>query len=107
MYIFINRLQWFYFFEDPSPEDTAGDVIVLKGKVNPFWFTYEISMSQVIYYWILYVNSTGIKSFKELVLDNNKDVLVEFYAPWYKLGLILTRNCHNLTRIFTAGINSV
>jgi hypothetical protein len=22
---------------------------------------------------------------------------------WYKLGLILTRNCHNLTRIFTLG----
>jgi thiol-disulfide isomerase/thioredoxin len=22
------------------------------------------------------------KNFKELVLDNDKDVLVEFYAPW-------------------------
>ena len=25
----------------------------------------------------------------------------------YKLGLMLTRNCHNLTRIFTPGINSI
>ena len=39
--------------EEVTPEDTAGDVVVLKGK-----------------------------SFAELVLDNNKDVLVEFYAPW-------------------------
>lgn len=39
--------------EKPEPADTAGDVIVLKGE-----------------------------SFKELVLDNDKDVLVEFYAPW-------------------------
>jgi protein disulfide-isomerase A1 len=39
--------------EEPSPEDTAGSVTVLKGT-----------------------------SFKELVLDNDKDVLVEFYAPW-------------------------
>ena len=39
--------------EEPSPADTAGDVVVLKGK-----------------------------SFNELVLDNEKDVLVEFYAPW-------------------------
>ena len=30
----------------------------------------------------------------------------DFY-PRYKLGLILTRNCHNLTRIFTPGINLV
>ena len=39
--------------EEPSPADTAEDVVVLKGK-----------------------------SFNELVLDNDKDVLVEFYAPW-------------------------
>jgi protein disulfide-isomerase A1 len=39
--------------EDPAPEDTAGDVVVLKGK-----------------------------SFADLVLNNEKDVLVEFYAPW-------------------------
>ncbi|CAE7767649.1 P4hb, partial [Symbiodinium microadriaticum] len=39
--------------EEPSPADTAGDVVVLKGK-----------------------------SFNELVMDNEKDVLVEFYAPW-------------------------
>ena len=39
--------------EEVAPEDTTGDVVVLKGK-----------------------------SFKELVLDNDKDVLVEFYAPW-------------------------
>jgi len=39
--------------EEPSPEDTAGSVVVLKGK-----------------------------SFNELVIDNDRDVLVEFYAPW-------------------------
>jgi len=39
--------------EEVSPEDTAGDVVVLKGK-----------------------------SFADLVLNNDKDVLVEFYAPW-------------------------
>ena len=39
--------------EEVTPEDTAGDVVVLKGK-----------------------------SFADLVLNNDKDVLVEFYAPW-------------------------
>jgi protein disulfide-isomerase A1 len=39
--------------EDVSPEDTAGDVKVLKGK-----------------------------SFNDIVMNNDKDVLVEFYAPW-------------------------
>lgn len=39
--------------EEVSPEDTAGDVVVLKGS-----------------------------SFADLVLNNEKDVLVEFYAPW-------------------------
>jgi protein disulfide-isomerase A1 len=39
--------------EEASPEDTAGDVIVVKGT-----------------------------TFKELVIDNDKDVMVEFYAPW-------------------------
>ena len=39
--------------EDLAPEDTTGDVVVLKGK-----------------------------SFNELVLENTKDVFVEFYAPW-------------------------
>jgi len=39
--------------EAVSPEDTAGDVVVAKGA-----------------------------SFADLVLNNEKDVLVEFYAPW-------------------------
>ena len=39
--------------EEPEPEDTTGPVTVLRGK-----------------------------SFNELVIDNDKDVLVEFYAPW-------------------------
>jgi protein disulfide-isomerase A1 len=39
--------------EPVLPEDTANDVIVLKGE-----------------------------SFADLVLNNDKDVLVEFYAPW-------------------------
>lgn len=39
--------------EEPAPEDTTGDVVVLRGK-----------------------------SFADLVLNNDKDVLVEFYAPW-------------------------
>lgn len=50
--------------ETPVPEDTAGDVIVLKGS-----------------------------SFNELVLDNSKDVLVEFYAPW-------CGHCKNLEPIY-------
>lgn len=39
--------------EDPSSADTAGNVVVLKGK-----------------------------SFNDLVINNSKDVFVEFYAPW-------------------------
>jgi len=39
--------------EEVTPEDTAGDVTILKGT-----------------------------SFNDLVLNNDKDVLVEFYAPW-------------------------
>jgi protein disulfide-isomerase A1 len=39
--------------EDIEEEDTTGDVVVLRGK-----------------------------SFQDLVLNNEKDVLVEFYAPW-------------------------
>jgi protein disulfide-isomerase A1 len=39
--------------EDVSPEDTAGDVVVVKGK-----------------------------SFNKIVMDNSNDVLIEFYAPW-------------------------
>jgi len=39
--------------EELLPEDTTGDVVVLKGK-----------------------------SFNDLVLNNDNDVLVEFYAPW-------------------------
>ena len=39
--------------EKPSPEDLTGNVKVLKGE-----------------------------SFADVVLNNNKDVLVEFYAPW-------------------------
>mmetsp|Transcript_24655 Transcript_24655/g.36317 ORF Transcript_24655/g.36317 Transcript_24655/m.36317 type:complete len:480 (-) Transcript_24655:154-1593(-) len=39
--------------EAVSPEDTTSDVVVLRGS-----------------------------SFNELVLENEKDVLVEFYAPW-------------------------
>jgi len=39
--------------EDAEPEDTTGDVVVLRGK-----------------------------TFADLVLNNDKDVFVEFYAPW-------------------------
>jgi len=39
--------------EEPSLEDTKGPVVVLKGK-----------------------------SFNDLVINNSKDVFVEFYAPW-------------------------
>lgn len=39
--------------EEVTEEDTAGDVVVLKGK-----------------------------SFVDLVINNDKDVFVEFYAPW-------------------------
>lgn len=50
--------------ETPDASDTAGNVVVLKGT-----------------------------SFKELVLDNTKDVLVEFYAPW-------CGHCKNLAPIY-------
>jgi protein disulfide-isomerase A1 len=50
--------------EAPAPEDTAGDVFVVKGS-----------------------------SFNEIVLDNTKDVLVEFYAPW-------CGHCKNLAPIY-------
>ncbi len=39
--------------EEPTPEDTTGDVVVLRGT-----------------------------TFNDLVINNSKDVLVEFYAPW-------------------------
>lgn len=39
--------------EEVSASDSTGDVVVVKGK-----------------------------SFNELILDNTKDVLIEFYAPW-------------------------
>lgn len=39
--------------EEPTPEDLTGDVVVLKGK-----------------------------SFNDLVIDNDNDVIVKFYAPW-------------------------
>lgn len=39
--------------EEPTPADTAGDVKVLRGS-----------------------------SFNDIVMNNDKDVLVEFYAPW-------------------------
>jgi len=32
------------------------------------------------------------ETFNEVVLDETKDVLVEFYAPWY--SLLLTNNYH-------------
>lgn len=39
--------------EEPVAADTAGDVVVVKGK-----------------------------SFNEIIIDNNKDIFLEFYAPW-------------------------
>lgn len=50
--------------EEVSSEDTANPVVVVKGK-----------------------------SFKDLVLDNNKDVFVEFYAPW-------CGHCKNLGKLY-------
>lgn len=50
--------------EEPVPEDTAGPVTVLRGK-----------------------------SFADIVLNNTKDVLVEFYAPW-------CGHCKNLEPIY-------
>ena len=42
-----------------------------------------------------------------LILTPELSQLNQDFYPRYKLGLILTRNCHNLTRIFTPGINRV
>jgi len=50
--------------EEPTPEDTTGAVTVLRGK-----------------------------SFSDIVLNNTKDVLVEFYAPW-------CGHCKNLEPIY-------
>jgi hypothetical protein len=47
--------------EEPIPEDTAGPVKILKGK-----------------------------SFNAIVIDNDNDVLVEFYAPWVWPSLDVT-----------------
>ena len=40
-------------------------------------------------------------------LVTRKSLLNQYFYPRYKLGLTITRNCHNLTRIFTftPGIN--
>jgi protein disulfide isomerase len=50
---FDGSLKPFLKSEAPQPEDTTGDVVVLRGS-----------------------------SFNDLVLNNDKDVLVKFYAPW-------------------------
>lgn len=50
---FDGKLKPFLKSEAPQPEDTTGDVVVLRGS-----------------------------SFADLVLNNDKDVLVKFYAPW-------------------------
>merc|ERR1719472_157529 len=50
--------------EEPTPEDTTGGVTVLRGK-----------------------------TFADIVMNNTKDVLVEFYAPW-------CGHCKNLEPIY-------
>jgi len=64
--------------EEPSPEDTAGDVVVLKGK-----------------------------SFAELVVNNDKDVFVEFYAPWCGHCKQLTPTWNSLGKKFKSVENVV
>src|SRR5262249_11754283 len=53
-----------HFKSDPIPETQEGDVVVVVGK-----------------------------SFRDIVLDDSKDVLVEFYAPW-------CGHCKKLTPIY-------
>lgn len=48
-----GKLKPFLKSEEATPADTTGDVVVLRGS-----------------------------TFADIVLNNNKDVLVEFYAPW-------------------------
>jgi thiol-disulfide isomerase/thioredoxin len=59
---FVGNLIPSFKSEDVTPKDTMGDVIVLRSK-----------------------------SFRDLVMNNDKDVLVKFYAPWcghcQKLGM--------------------
>jgi protein disulfide-isomerase A1 len=50
---FDGKLQPALKSEEVAPEDTAGDVVVVKGK-----------------------------SFQDIVVNNSNDVFVEFYAPW-------------------------
>lgn len=50
---FAGTLKPFLKSEEVQEDDTTGDVVILKGK-----------------------------SFNDLVINNDKDVLVEFYAPW-------------------------
>lgn len=63
--------------EDPAPEDLEGDVVVVKGK-----------------------------SFEEIALDDSKDVLVEFYAPWCGHCKRLAPTYEKLGQRF-AGVDSV
>jgi protein disulfide-isomerase A1 len=75
---FSGELKPFLKSEEVEEEDTTGDVVVLRGT-----------------------------SFNDLVINNDKDVLVEFYAPWCghckKLGkykITFSKYIGNFTKLF-------
>ena len=60
-----------YIKSEPVPEDNSGPV--------------KVSFVSYFLFYVILMNRTQVvvgKNFDEIVNDNTKDVLIEFYAPW-------------------------